>query len=189
MGVERKGMKNKISRSKDLGGWVGKKRQKIYDNSLSPNRIRSKWLLDRARRYRSPMKSLESSSSMFESRTRHCLHSESYCSFCKEYENHVCVDEVDRDVPIPPWSFVIPDEDGDAMTINIPSDVNKGNLQILDHVKCVGVAKVNALLTMVVGLQNILVTKILKSRDRLNSSNNIIHQLRRRLVDISYLIS
>ncbi|XP_062076182.1 uncharacterized protein LOC133780480 [Humulus lupulus] len=102
-----------------------------------PTNKRSKLLLDRARRYRSPMKSLESSSSMFESRTRRCLHSESYCSFCKEYENHVCVDEVDRDVPIPPWSFVIPDEDGDAITINIPSDVNKGNLQIPDHVKCV----------------------------------------------------
>ncbi|XP_062104253.1 uncharacterized protein LOC133815426 [Humulus lupulus] len=135
MGVEGKGMKNKRSRSKDLEGRVGKKRQIFYDNSLSPNRIRSKLLLDRARRYRSPMKRLESSSSMFESRTRRCLHSESYCSFCKEYENHVCVDEVDRDVPIPPWSFVIPDEDGDAMTINIPSDVNKGNLQIPDHVK------------------------------------------------------
>lgn len=45
-------------------------------------------------------------------------------------------------------------------------------------------AKVNTLLTMVVGLQNILITKVLESRDRLNGSNNIIHQLRRRLVGI-----
>ena len=56
MGVEGKGMKNKKSRPKDLGGRVGKKRQKFYENSLSPNRIRSKLLLDRARRYGSPMK-------------------------------------------------------------------------------------------------------------------------------------
>ncbi|XP_062097220.1 uncharacterized protein LOC133803264 isoform X2 [Humulus lupulus] len=51
-----------------------------------------------------------------------------------EYENVVCVNEVDLDVHIPSWSFVIPDEDGNAMTINIQSDVNKGNLQIHDHV-------------------------------------------------------
>ena len=55
----------------------------------------------------------------------------------QEYENHVCVDHLDSVVPISPWSFVIPDEDGDTVTINIPSNVDKGDLKIPEHVKCV----------------------------------------------------
>ncbi|KAM6551722.1 hypothetical protein CsatB_001530 [Cannabis sativa] len=48
----------------------------------------------------------------------------------------------------------------------------------------VSVQKINTLMTMIVGLHNVLVTKIPESKDRLNGSNNLIHQLRRRLVKI-----
>ncbi|KAM7490697.1 hypothetical protein LguiA_033618 [Lonicera macranthoides] len=81
----------------------------------------------------------------------------------------------DDDVSIPPWTFLIPDQDGDPMTINIPSDVNMNNMQILEHVRFVSVKKVFTLLRMIVGLQNILVLKMLESRDRLNASNVVIH--------------
>ncbi|KAM7460897.1 hypothetical protein LguiA_029018 [Lonicera macranthoides] len=77
----------------------------------------------------------------------------------------------DDDVPIPPWTFLIPDQDGDPMTINIPSDVNMNNMQIPEHVRFVSVEKVSTLLRMIVGLQNILFSKMLESRDRLNASN------------------
>ncbi|KAM7473205.1 hypothetical protein LguiB_020448 [Lonicera macranthoides] len=87
----------------------------------------------------------------------------------------------DGDVPIPPWTFLIPDQDGDPMTINIPSDVNMNNMQIPEHVRFVSVEKVSTLLRMIVGLQNILVSKMLESRDRLNASNVVIHELRRRI--------
>ncbi|KAM7461165.1 hypothetical protein LguiA_029286 [Lonicera macranthoides] len=83
----------------------------------------------------------------------------------------------DDDVPIPPWTFLIPDQDGDPMTINIPSDVNMNNMQIPEHVRFVSVEKVSTLLRMIVGLQNILVSKMLESRDRLNASNVVIHEL------------
>ncbi|KAM7503017.1 hypothetical protein LguiB_001921 [Lonicera macranthoides] len=87
----------------------------------------------------------------------------------------------DDDVPIPPWTFLIPDQDGDPMTINIPSDVNMNNMQIPEHVRFVNVEKVSTLLRMIVGLQHILVSKMLESRDRLNASNVVIHELRRRI--------
>ncbi|KAM7484208.1 hypothetical protein LguiA_000217 [Lonicera macranthoides] len=67
------------------------------------------------------------------------------------------------------------------MTINIPSDVNMNNMQIPEHVRFVSVEKVSTLLRMIVGLQNILVSKMLESRDRLNASNVVIHELRRHI--------
>lgn len=70
-------------RSNDLGERDGKKKQFYVDKSLSPRRFRSRLLIHRARQYRSPVKSLASSSSIFESSTRRCLHNEPYCSFCK----------------------------------------------------------------------------------------------------------
>ncbi|KAM7506021.1 hypothetical protein LguiB_004925 [Lonicera macranthoides] len=45
----------------------------------------------------------------------------------------------------------------------------------------VSVEKVSTLLKMIVGLQHILVSKMLESRDRLNASNIVIHELRRRI--------
>ncbi|KAM7506024.1 hypothetical protein LguiB_004928 [Lonicera macranthoides] len=45
----------------------------------------------------------------------------------------------------------------------------------------VSVEKVSTLLKMIVGLQHILVSKMLESRDRLNASNIVIHELQRRI--------
>ncbi|KAM7468313.1 hypothetical protein LguiB_015875 [Lonicera macranthoides] len=45
----------------------------------------------------------------------------------------------------------------------------------------VSVEKVSTLLRMIVRLQHILVSKMLESRDRLNASNVIIHELRCRI--------
>ncbi|KAM7494478.1 hypothetical protein LguiB_029087 [Lonicera macranthoides] len=98
---------------------------------------------------------------------------------CASNENVSLIE--DDDVPILPWTFLIPDQDGDPMTINIPSDVNMNNMQIPEHVRFVSVEKVSTLLRMIVGLQNILVSKMLESRDRLNASNVVIHELRRRI--------
>ncbi|KAM7476140.1 hypothetical protein LguiB_023383 [Lonicera macranthoides] len=95
---------------------------------------------------------------------------------CVSNENVSLIE--DDDVLIPPWTFLIPDQDGDPMTINIPSDVNMNHMQIPEHVS---VEKVSTLLRMIVGLQNILVSKMLESRDRLNASNVVIHELRRRI--------
>ncbi|KAM7506609.1 hypothetical protein LguiA_017062 [Lonicera macranthoides] len=52
---------------------------------------------------------------------------------CASNENVSLIE--DDDVPIPPWTFLIPDQDGDPMTINIPSDVNMNNMQIPEHVR------------------------------------------------------
>ncbi|KAM7478193.1 hypothetical protein LguiA_026406 [Lonicera macranthoides] len=61
-----------------------------------------------------------------------------YCSLktfedCASNENVSVIE--DDDVPISPWTFLIPDQDGDPMTVNIPSDVNMNNMQIPEHVK------------------------------------------------------
>ncbi|KAM7489417.1 hypothetical protein LguiB_026901 [Lonicera macranthoides] len=49
------------------------------------------------------------------------------------------------------------------------------------HDFLVSVEKVSTLLRMIVGLQHILVSKMLESRDMLNASNVVIHELRRRI--------
>ncbi|KAM7510629.1 hypothetical protein LguiB_009504 [Lonicera macranthoides] len=149
-------------------------------------RRRSREIVDNARRYFSPKKSEGSSSSRFKNRGRTSRTKLDLCSShgfldCASNENVSLIE--DDDVPIPPWTFLIPDQDGDPMTINIPSDVNMNNMQIPEHVRFVSVEKVSTLLRMIVGLQNILVSKMLESRDRLNASNVVIHELRRRIAD------
>ncbi|KAM7509926.1 hypothetical protein LguiB_008801 [Lonicera macranthoides] len=144
-------------------------------------RRRSREIVDNARRYFSPKKSEGSSSSRFKNRGRTSRTKLDMCSShgfldCASNGNVSLIE--DDDVPIPPWTFLIPDQDGDPMTINIPSDVNMNNMQIPEHVS---VEKVSTLLRMIVGLQNILVSKMLESRDRLNASNVVIHELRRRI--------
>ncbi|KAM6543182.1 hypothetical protein CsatB_007629 [Cannabis sativa] len=145
----------------------------------------SRSILDRARLYRSPTKKFDSSSFSKSRRGARCRNIEnSECSLCKGHNCHNCVHNEDDDIPIPPWSFVISDEDGEATIINIPTNVNMNSLKIPKHIKCVSMQKVNTLMTMIVGLHNVLVTKILESKERLNGSNNLIHQLRCRLVEI-----
>ncbi|KAM7525904.1 hypothetical protein LguiA_015806 [Lonicera macranthoides] len=147
-------------------------------------RRRSREIVDNARRYFSPKKSEGSSSSRFKNRGRTSRTKLNMCSShgildCASNGNVSLIE--DDDVPIPPWTFLILDQDGDPMTINIPSDVNMNNMQIPEHVRFVSVEKVSTLLRMIVGLQNILVSKMLESRDRLNASNVVIHELRRRI--------
>ncbi|KAM7517933.1 hypothetical protein LguiB_016895 [Lonicera macranthoides] len=147
-------------------------------------RRRSREIVDNARRYFSPKKSEGSSSSRFKNRGRTSRTKLDMCSShgfldCASNGNVSLIE--DDDVPIPPWTFLIPDQDGDPITINIPSDVNMNNMQIPEHVRFVSVEKVSTLLRMIVGLQNILVSKMLESRDRLNASNVVIHELRRRI--------
>ncbi|KAM7522902.1 hypothetical protein LguiA_012804 [Lonicera macranthoides] len=153
-------------------------------------RRRSREIVDNARRYFSPKKSEGSSSSRFKNRGRTSRTKLDMCSShgfldCASNGNVSLIE--DDDVPIPPWTFLIPDQDGDPMTINIPSDVNMNNMQIPEHVRFVSVEKVSTLLRMIVGLQNILVSKMLESRDRLNASNVVIHELRRRIAEEWYI--
>ncbi|KAM7459399.1 hypothetical protein LguiA_036393 [Lonicera macranthoides] len=147
-------------------------------------RKRSREIVDNARRYFFPKKFEGSSSSRFNirnrtSRTKLDLHSSHGFLDCASNENVGLIE--DDDIPIPPWTFLIPDQDGDPMTINIPSDVNMNNMHIPEYVRFVNVEKVSNLLRMIVGLQHILVSKMLESRDRLNPSNVVIHELRRRI--------
>ncbi|KAM7481375.1 hypothetical protein LguiB_005958 [Lonicera macranthoides] len=121
-------------------------------------RRRSREIVDNALRYFPPKKSEGSSSSRFKNRDRTSRTKLDLCS-----------------------SHGFLTKDGDPMTINIPSDVNMNNMQIPEHVRFVSVEKVSTLLRMIVGLQNILVSKMLESRDRLNASNVVIHELRRRI--------
>ncbi|KAM6550665.1 hypothetical protein CsatB_000473 [Cannabis sativa] len=151
----------------------------------SPKRRMSRSILDRARLYRSPTKKFDSSSFSKSRRGARCNNiKNSECSLCKGHNCHKCVHNEDDDIPIPPWNFVIPDEDSEATIINIPTNVNMDSLKIPEHIKCVSVQKVNTLMTMIVGLHNVLVTKILESKERLNGYNNLIHQLRRRLISL-----
>ncbi|KAM7518671.1 hypothetical protein LguiB_017633 [Lonicera macranthoides] len=134
-------------------------------------RRRSREIVDNARRYFSPKKSEGSSSSRFKNRGKTSRTKLDLCSShgffdCASNGNVSLIE--DDDVPIPPWTFLIPDQDGDPMTINIPSDVNMNNMQIPEHVRFVSVEKVSTLLRMIVGLQNILVSKMLELRDSKN---------------------
>ncbi|KAM7490641.1 hypothetical protein LguiA_033562 [Lonicera macranthoides] len=151
-----------------------------------PTRSRNYWKRSReiiynARRYCSPKKFEGSSSSRFMIRDRTSRTKLDLCSShdCASNENVSVIE--DDDVPIPLWTFLIPNQDGDPMTVNIPSDVNMNNMHITEHVRFVNVEKVSTLLRMIVGLQHILVSKMLESRDKLNDSNVIIHELRHRI--------
>ncbi|KAM7490810.1 hypothetical protein LguiA_033731 [Lonicera macranthoides] len=101
------------------------------------------------------------------SRTKLDMCSSHGCLDCASNENVSVIE--DDDVLIPPWTFLIPDQDGDPMTANITSDVNMNNMQIPEHVS---VDKVSTLLRMIVGLQHILVSKMLASRGNQNSNGD-----------------
>ncbi|KAM7469445.1 hypothetical protein LguiA_007661 [Lonicera macranthoides] len=94
-------------------------------------RKRSREIIDNARRYCSPKKFEGSSSSRFmiRDRTNHTkldLRSSHGCLDCASNGNVNIIE--DDDVPIPPWTFLIPDQDGDPMTVNIPLDINMNNM-------------------------------------------------------------
>ncbi|KAM7493162.1 hypothetical protein LguiB_027771 [Lonicera macranthoides] len=102
------------------------------------------------------------------SRTELDLRSSHGCLDCVSNRNVSVIE--DDDVPITPWTFLIPDQNGDLMTVNISSDINMNNMQIPKHVRFVSIEKVSTLLRMIVGLQHILVSKMLESIDKLNTS-------------------
>ncbi|KAM6572106.1 hypothetical protein CsatA_016186 [Cannabis sativa] len=110
----------------------------------SPKRRMSRSILDRARLYRSPTKKFDSSSFSKSRRGARCCNIEnSECSLCKGHNCHKCVHNKDDNIPIPPWSFVILDEDGEATIIIIPTNVNMDSLKIPEHIKCVEIDTIN----------------------------------------------